>query len=167
MLRYALPALLPLLLLISGCASWLPGADRVEVRQGNILDAEEIERLEIGMTRAQVREAIGEPILREAFNPNRWDYIYYLTDAGRDTGDIQRLSLFFEGDEVVRIDDAYTPPPPPEPGDVPDMPDEEAPTPGQPAPEQPAPQDPGPRNPGPGDTMPSPPSEGGLGSRGL
>lgn len=152
MLRYTLPALL---LLVSGCASWLPAADRVEVRQGNILDAEQIERLEVGMSRAQVREVLGEPVLRESFNRNRWDYIYYLTEAGREAGDVQRLSVYFEGEQVVRVADAYSPPAPPDPADLPDMPDEDQPAPGQPAPGEPAPDQPAP--------MPSP-DDGGVGA---
>lgn len=129
-----------LALLLAGCTSWLPQASRVEIQQGNLLDADDIAALEPGMTRAAVREQIGAPVLVESFNRNRWDYIYYLTEAGRESGEVQRLSLYFEGERLTRIEDGYVPPDPPDPEDVPDIPEEDRPAPGQQPPgQEPAP----------------------------
>lgn len=137
--RYMIPA--TLLLLATGCTGLLPSADRVEVQQGNLLTAEDIGSIEEGMPRAEVRERLGSPVLGEYFNRNRWDYVYYLTAAGRDTGDVQRLSIRFENDRVAQIDDRYAPPDPPAPEDIPEI-EEDQPVPGEPAPGEPAPGEP-------------------------
>lgn len=147
--RYMISA--ALLLVATGCTGLLPSADRVEIQQGNLLTAEEIDAIEPGMPRAVVRERLGRPVLGESFNINRWDYLYFLTEAGRETGDVQRLSIYFEEDRVARIDDRYTPPDPPAPDDLPEI-GEDQPVPGAPAPEgQPAPGEPVP-SPQPGGT---------------
>lgn len=137
-----LPALVSILpaLALAGCASLLPGADRVEVQQGNVLDTEDIAALEPGMSRAEIRERIGAPVLGESFNRDRWDYIYYQTEAGREAGEVQRLTLHFRGDGLLRVDNRYSPPEPEMPDELPDIPDEGEPAPSDaPAGEQPAP----------------------------
>jgi outer membrane protein assembly factor BamE len=46
------------------------------ITQGNILTAEQVSSLKVGMTRQQVQQALGSPLLQDVFNTNRWDYIY-------------------------------------------------------------------------------------------
>jgi len=138
------------ILWLTGCAGLLPGGDRIEVQQGNILDGEAINALEEGMSRADVRAILGGPVLANSFNTDRWDYIYYQTEAARKTGDVQHLRLYFDNDRVVQIVDRYEPPDPPAPEEVPDVPEA---VPSQPAPggpgDGPSPPTPGP-GPGPG-----------------
>lgn len=134
----------------AGCASWLPGGDRMGVQQGNILTAEDLTALEPGLTRARVRELLGTPVLDASFRRDRWDYLYYDVEAGRAVSP-QRLTLFFDGDTVARIVERYTPPDPDTLEDAPTGPPA-APDPG-PAEPQPTPRGPGPRRPGP---MPQP-----------
>lgn len=153
--RYMIPAAL---LLVTGCTGLLPSADRVEIQQGNLLTAEEIDTIERGMPRAAVRERLGRPVVGEAFNRDRWDYVYYLTEAGRETGEVQRLSIRFEDDRVAQIDADYTPPDPPAPDDITDI-EEDEPIPGGPAPDE---------QPAPGEPAPAPsPDPGGTGSPGM
>src|SRR5688572_26287847 len=51
---------------------------RMDIQQGNLLDAEQVDQLEVGMTRSQVRFLLGTPMVIDAFDANRWDYIYSL-----------------------------------------------------------------------------------------
>ena len=51
---------------------------RMDIQQGNLLDAEQVEQLEVGMTRSQVRFLLGTPMVIDAFDANRWDYMYSL-----------------------------------------------------------------------------------------
>jgi len=98
------------LALFPGCAAILPDAKRIEVQQGNVLTEKDIGQLHDGLSRDRVRELIGSPVLRAPFHGNRWDYVYYRTEAGRDVAQRQRLTLYFERDQVTRIVDHYQPP---------------------------------------------------------
>ena len=57
---------------ISACAS---SFYQVPVAQGNIISASMLEKLEQGLTKAQVRYIMGTPSIKDPFNLNRWDYI--------------------------------------------------------------------------------------------
>lgn len=95
-------------LLASGCAALVPDAERIDIQQGNLLSSEDIARLETGLTRSQVRERVGAPILASPWRPNRWDYVYYRTEAGREPQARQRLTLYFDDrDRVAEIVDHY------------------------------------------------------------
>lgn len=98
-------------LLGTGCAALVPDAERVDVQQGNLLSNADIRSLEPGLTRAQVRERVGAPILSSPWRADRWDYVYYRTEAGREPGARQRLTLYFdERDRVARVVDLYQAP---------------------------------------------------------
>lgn len=75
----------------------LPRLFKVTVQQGNVLTQEMVDQLKPGMTHSQVAFIMGEPILRNTFNENRWDYIYTIELPGYFSQDI-RMSLFFEDD---------------------------------------------------------------------
>jgi outer membrane protein assembly factor BamE len=86
------------LLLVSGCVY------RVAVQQGNYLDEKQLEQLQTGMTRAQVRFLLGTPMLPDAFDSSRWDYVYYLKVGRLQKADQRRLSVFFADDKVARVE---------------------------------------------------------------
>jgi len=128
--RWALLSLLIALPLAGGCVY------RMAVQQGNYLDARQVNQVQVGMTRAQVRFLLGTPMLPHAFNRDRWDYLYTLNLGDGSDVTRQRLTIYFEGDKVSRIEnagapteipagvtvpDAATPPAPP-PAPAPDAP---------------------------------------------
>lgn len=102
-------------LMITGC-SWAPQPDtprssiledlpfvyRMTVQQGNIVTEEMVDRLELGMTKNQVRYLLGTPVLVDFFRDNRWDYTY-TNQRGSDPMKIRELTLFFEDDLLTRI----------------------------------------------------------------
>ncbi len=99
-------------LLLSGCSyvsTPLLSPYQMDVRQGNYITPEMREKLKLGMTRQQVRYVLGTPLVHDAFHGNRWDYVYFLKHYGQ-VGDEQRLTLYFDGDTLVRIDDSKMPP---------------------------------------------------------
>ncbi len=76
---------------------------RVDVQQGNLLDENDIEAIQPGMTRSQVRYLLGTPVIEDPFHQDRWDYMYYLR-AGRARKPIQRwLIVEFDGDVVREL----------------------------------------------------------------
>ena len=88
-----------------GCSSWLPEAHKIDIQQGNRIKQQDLEKLQLGMNRNQVKFVLGSPLLQDSFHQDRWDYIFYLKPG---KGEIQRskISLYFDGDKLIRIDDS-------------------------------------------------------------
>ena len=91
--------LLPLLLCgLTACVY------RVDVQQGNLLDQTDIDAVQIGMTRSQVRFLLGTPVAGTGFRKDRWDYMYYLK-PGKSRNTRQRWVIVrFDGDTVTEVD---------------------------------------------------------------
>jgi outer membrane protein assembly factor BamE len=96
------------LALQSACSVGLPRVHRVTVQQGNVITQDMIDRLKPGMTRSQVAFVMGEPVLRHAFNDNRWDYIYTLQIPGY-YDEQKRVSLYFENGVLAYFTGDYAP----------------------------------------------------------
>lgn len=77
---------------------------KMEIRQGNFVTAEMRDEMKLGMTKAQVRYVLGTPMISDAFHGNRWDYAYRLTQRG-EVVEKQHLTLYFDGDNLVRMDE--------------------------------------------------------------
>ncbi|KPF51214.1 cell envelope protein SmpA [beta proteobacterium AAP121] len=97
--------------LLSGCES-LQRTDslfgvitpyRIDIVQGNAITQEQAAAIKPGMTRLQVRDVLGTPLMTDPFRANRWDYIFTLRRPGAEA---QRRSVvvFFEGDAVKSIE---------------------------------------------------------------
>lgn len=92
-------AALAVALALGGCVY------RMDIQQGNLLDAEQVEQLEVGMTRSQVRFLLGTPMVIDSFDANRWDYVYSLRRGNSRKVSKQHLVVWFEGDAVTRIEE--------------------------------------------------------------
>ena len=84
--------------LLSSCAPY-----KMDIRQGNFVTADMRDKLKLGMSRQQVRYVLGTPMISDAFHGNRWDYVYRL-EQGRKVIEKQLLTIYFEGDKLVRIE---------------------------------------------------------------
>lgn len=97
--------LAPLLLAIvlasalGGCA--FPGVYKIDIQQGNIVKQEDLEKLSPGMSRDDVRRALGAPLIQNSFRDDRDYYLYTFQDSG---GEIlkQRVTVFYDGDQYAR-----------------------------------------------------------------
>lgn len=74
------------------------------VSQGNVVEQEDVDQLEIGMTRSQVRFLLGTPMIEDPFHADRWDYVFYLKIGRRDAISRRWVSVHFEDELVSRID---------------------------------------------------------------
>ncbi|MCB1777972.1 MAG: outer membrane protein assembly factor BamE [Candidatus Competibacteraceae bacterium] len=92
-----------LLALMAGCESLLPSFYTVPVRQGNYIDPAPVSELRPGMTRQQVQRIMGTPLVTDPFHQNRWDY-YYQYGKGNKIAEQRRVTLFFSGDALDRVD---------------------------------------------------------------
>ncbi len=76
---------------------------RITIVQGNAITKEQAALIKPGLTRLQVREALGTPLVADPFHANRWDYIFTLRRPG--SPDLRRsVIVTFEADVVKGID---------------------------------------------------------------
>ena len=76
---------------------------RVDVQQGNLLDEEDIDSVQVGMTRSQVRFLLGTPMVEDPFHHDRWDYVYFLRRGNSRREEKRWLIVWFEGDKVKEM----------------------------------------------------------------
>ncbi|HEU0219885.1 MAG TPA: outer membrane protein assembly factor BamE [Gallionella sp.] len=81
---------------------------KMDIRQGNYVTPEMREKLRLGMSKSQVRYVLGTPMVSDAFHGNRWDYVYRLEQRG-EVVEKQHLTLYFDKDNLVRMDDGGQP----------------------------------------------------------
>ena len=76
---------------------------RIDIVQGNAITREQAALIKPGLTRLQVRDVLGTPLVADPFHANRWDYIFTLRRPGTD---LQRRSVvvIFEGDFVKSME---------------------------------------------------------------
>lgn len=91
-----------LVLLVTGCNV----VYKQNIQQGNVLDREDMERLETGMTKRQVMVLLGSPAVQNPFHSDRWDYINSFARRG---GKAERrtLTIDFENDKVAKFSGNY------------------------------------------------------------
>lgn len=98
--------------LLAGCNSLQPDTDRllgfitpyrVDILQGNVVTQEMAARVKPGMSREQVRDVLGSPLLLDPFHGDRWDYVFTIRRQGTEP---QRRSVVahFQGDRLERLD---------------------------------------------------------------
>lgn len=98
-------------LLLVGCqGTLLPSITpyRMDIQQGNVVTQEMLAKLQPGMTRSQVRFALGTPLVVDPFRTDRWDYVYQFTKAGVIT-EQRRIVVIFQDDKLARIEGNVVP----------------------------------------------------------
>lgn len=77
---------------------------RIDIQQGNLLDEEDINQVDLGMTRSQVQFLLGTPMVSDSFHRDRWDYAYYFRRGRSPDADRRWVVVYFENDRVQRIE---------------------------------------------------------------
>lgn len=90
-------------IIISGCSLLDPWVYKISKQQGNITEQKLVDKLEIGMSREQVRFLLGTPMSVDAFNEDRWDYIYTFK-IGNNEVTHHNLTIYFEDHKLTKID---------------------------------------------------------------
>ena len=79
-----------------------------DVVQGNFVSKEQAEAIQHGMSRVQVRDILGTPLVASVFHADRWDYVFSIKRRGVDPQHYQ-FSVFFSNDLVERVEGADLP----------------------------------------------------------
>lgn len=97
---------------LAGCGSF-DGASRrvanaitpykIDIVQGNFVSREQVQALQPGMSRQQVRDILGTPLVASLFHADRWDYVFTLKRPGEDV-QTRKLVVTFEGEHFVRAE---------------------------------------------------------------
>lgn len=94
--------------LVAGCGfvPTIPGVTpyRIEIQQGNFISQELVAQLKPGMSKEQVRLALGTPLLNDIFHADRWDYVFWRERAGGGKREQRKLTVFFEDGKLTRLD---------------------------------------------------------------
>jgi outer membrane protein assembly factor BamE len=97
---------------LAGCGSFDSASQRIagaitpyrpEVVQGNFVSKEQAELIKPGMTRQQVKDALGTPLVTSVFHADRWDYVFTLKRQGVAPQE-RRFTVYFKGDALDRTE---------------------------------------------------------------
>ena len=101
-MRYVLLSLL--VLGLSGCSI----VYKLPTRQGNVIEQKQLDQLQVGMTRDQVKFLLGTPIATSPFRTERWDYFGYYKSPRGDVS-TRTVSFYFDDNKLARMDGAQLP----------------------------------------------------------
>lgn len=87
---------------VKGFIAWI-APYKPDIVQGNVVTTEQISQIKPGMSRIQVRDILGTPLITDPFHAQRWDYVFTLKRQGFD--DQKRaFKVTFDKDAVDKID---------------------------------------------------------------
>lgn len=99
--------LLPLVLALGAFAlSACSPIYKLDIQQGNLFSKTQVESLKPGMTKRQVILTMGSPSVVNPFQVARWDYIS-TERRGNGRMETKDLTLYFEGENLTRVDGDY------------------------------------------------------------
>jgi outer membrane protein assembly factor BamE len=109
--RSAGAALALLAALLAGCQSLQSSENflgvvtpyRIEVVQGNVITREQVALAKPGLTRAQVRDVLGSPLLADPFHADRWDYVFTIRRQGAEP-QLRRVVVRFKSDILESLE---------------------------------------------------------------
>lgn len=99
-------SILTIALSLSACSSWVY---RVDIPQGNYLEQKTIDKIQVGMTKEQVKFILGSPVLVDAFDNDTWNYIYRFKSGRSEKLNMQKnFTIKFEDEKLVSAEGDFT-----------------------------------------------------------
>lgn len=89
--------ILSLLVTLTGCVH------KMDIEQGNVLSSNTFKQIHPGMTKEQVKNILGEPILAHAPSSNRLNYVY-TSHPGRGKTTEKYMTLVFNHEHLQKIE---------------------------------------------------------------
>lgn len=86
-------------LMLSGCMI----VHKMDIEQGNVYTPEMVSQLHVGMTKKEVTEIMGTPMLMNTFDDNRVDYVYTYQPGGEKRVE-KSFTLVFKHDRLQAIE---------------------------------------------------------------
>lgn len=76
---------------------------RIDVVQGNVITKEQAAVIKPGMSRTQVRDVLGSPLLTDIFHADRWDYVFTIRRRGAEP-QLRKAVVMFQDDKVAKFE---------------------------------------------------------------
>jgi outer membrane protein assembly factor BamE len=87
---------------VSACSSWVY---RIDIPQGNYLEQKSIDKIQVGMTKEQVKFILGSPVIVDTFDKNTWNYVYRFKSGRNKELDSQKsFTIKFANDKLISAD---------------------------------------------------------------
>lgn len=77
---------------------------RPDVVQGNFISREQLETVRVGMSKDQVKQLLGTPLLNDIFHADRWDYIFVYKRGDTQQSEQRAVTLTFKGLTLAKIE---------------------------------------------------------------
>ncbi|MBU2925614.1 outer membrane protein assembly factor BamE [Colwellia sp. 4_MG-2023] len=95
-------SIITIALSLSACSSWVY---RIDIPQGNYLEQKSIDKIQVGMTKEQVKFVLGSPVLVDSFDKDTWNYVYRFKSGRSEKLDTQKnFTMKFEDNKLVSAD---------------------------------------------------------------
>jgi outer membrane protein assembly factor BamE len=98
---------------LAGCSTLQPSADkllgvitpyRIDIMQGNVVTKEQVALVKPGMSKEQVRDLIGSPLLMSTFHADRWDYVFTLRRQGVEPQRRSVVATFDKDGKLLKLE---------------------------------------------------------------
>ncbi len=76
---------------------------RMDIDQGNRIEQSQLEQLEVGMTRSQVRALLGDAAINDLHHANKAHYVYYHYDGDNQQAELKSMTLTYDNDVLTGI----------------------------------------------------------------
>jgi outer membrane protein assembly factor BamE len=98
-----------IVVLVSACSSFeFPGVHKITIQQGNVITQTMVDQLRPGMTKNQVGYVLGNAIVDDSLDIDRWDYVYTQQIGGQKPL-LRYMSLFFVDEKLSHFEGDYVP----------------------------------------------------------
>jgi outer membrane protein assembly factor BamE len=95
-----------LALSLTACSSWVY---RIDIPQGNYLEQKDIDKLQIEMTKEQVKFVLGSPVVVDAFNDDTWHYVYRFRSGKDEEFNVEKnFVIKFVANKLVTAEGDFT-----------------------------------------------------------
>lgn len=86
---------------LASCSTLNDMVYRIDIPQGNYLEQRDVEKLRVGMTQEQVAFVLGRPVAQNAFDNDRWVYLY---EMNPNNGEVYRKELILDFNAGLLVD---------------------------------------------------------------
>lgn len=87
---------------LSACSSWVY---RIDIPQGNYLEQKSIDKIQVGMTKEQVKFILGSPVIIDTFDNDTWNYVYRFKSGRSKELNVQKnFTIKFADNKLISAD---------------------------------------------------------------